>query len=439
MRGSICPRDTGSTPYQHLMTRIDPKQSTRWSEPSEEPTVAAPPPASPPGGGDRAKPDGSATISIDDFAKIDLRIARIVAAEHVDGADKLLKLTLDLGGETRTVFAGIKSAYDPAQLVGRLTVVVANLAPRKMSFGISEGMVLAASGEGPGIFLLAPDSRRPARHARQVARAPTVQRCLTRTGAPPTRAWCSSASPTSRGSPSPNRPGCGSASTPRSRARSRRSPPPTASWPMRPTASRSPFSRAPAEALLLARRMRRLARGEGGEPFPIRIGVNHGPIRLGADDHGEPCLVGDGVVAGAAVAGFSAPDRILVSRVVPRCARAGGSRARCAPAGRRHADRREPAVLRALLVRDYGQRPGRGHHGNKRIRAGRECRAAGASPPLAARRGSERRRHSRRRHRRARRAARRAGGKAPGRGRAGDPAVGRGHDRWGLQRAGPHR
>ncbi len=70
----------------------------------------------------------------------------------------------------------------------------------------------------------------------------------------------------------------------------------------------------PADALLLARRMRRLARGEGGEPFPIRIGVNHGPIRLGADDHGEPCLVGDGVVAGAAVAGFSAPDRILVSR-----------------------------------------------------------------------------------------------------------------------------
>ena len=98
----------------------------------------------------------SATISIDDFAKVDLRIARIVNAEHVDGADKLLKLTLDLGSETRTVFAGIKSAYDPAKLEGRLTVMVANLAPRKMKFGISEGMVLAA-GDGPGFYLLSPD------------------------------------------------------------------------------------------------------------------------------------------------------------------------------------------------------------------------------------------------------------------------------------------
>ena len=98
------------------------------------------------------------TISIADFAKIDLRIARIVNAEHVDGAEKLLKLTLDIGdGRVRTVFAGIKSAYDPALLIGRLTPMVANLAPRKMKFGLSEGMVLAASGDGPGIFLLAPD------------------------------------------------------------------------------------------------------------------------------------------------------------------------------------------------------------------------------------------------------------------------------------------
>ena len=101
----------------------------------------------------------TATISIDDFAKVDLRIARIVAAEHVDGADKLIKLTLDVGeGRHRTVFAGIKSAYDPASLVGRLTPMVANLAPRKMKFGVSEGMVLAASGDGPGIYLLAPDA-----------------------------------------------------------------------------------------------------------------------------------------------------------------------------------------------------------------------------------------------------------------------------------------
>ena len=99
----------------------------------------------------------SSTISIDDFNKVELRVARIVDAQHVEGADKLLRLQLDLGGETRQVFAGIKSAYDPEQLKGRLTVMVANLQPRKMRFGESQGMVLAASGEGPGIFLLSPD------------------------------------------------------------------------------------------------------------------------------------------------------------------------------------------------------------------------------------------------------------------------------------------
>ena len=99
------------------------------------------------------------TITIDDFVKIDLRIARIVNAEHVEGADKLLKLTLDMGAEKqRTVFAGIKSAYDPDQLKDRLTVVVANLAPRKMKFGLSEGMVLAAGPGGKEIWLLSPDS-----------------------------------------------------------------------------------------------------------------------------------------------------------------------------------------------------------------------------------------------------------------------------------------
>ena len=84
-------------------------------------------------------------------------MARIVDAQQVEGADKLVKLTLDIGEETRTVFAGIKSAYAPESLKGRHTVMVANLAPRKMRFGVSEGMVLAASGEGPGIFLIAPD------------------------------------------------------------------------------------------------------------------------------------------------------------------------------------------------------------------------------------------------------------------------------------------
>jgi methionyl-tRNA synthetase len=100
----------------------------------------------------------SETIQYDDFAKLDLRIARIVNAEAVEGADKLLKLTLDLGGETRQVFAGIKSAYEPKDLIDKLTVMVANLAPRKMRFGVSEGMVLAAGPGGKHLYLLHPDS-----------------------------------------------------------------------------------------------------------------------------------------------------------------------------------------------------------------------------------------------------------------------------------------
>ncbi len=96
-------------------------------------------------------------IEFDDFAKIDLRIAKIVKAEHVEGADKLLQLTLDIGGETRNVFAGIKSAYAPEDLEGKLTVMVANLAPRKMRFGVSEGMVLAAGPGGKDLFVLHPD------------------------------------------------------------------------------------------------------------------------------------------------------------------------------------------------------------------------------------------------------------------------------------------
>jgi methionyl-tRNA synthetase len=159
-------------PYQHLMTRVDPKQLDALFEVSAATaaraagaasTVTAATATSPAttgtaaaGGG--AGTPGAATISIDEFKRLDLRVARIVEAELVTGADKLLKLTLDLGSERRTVFAGIKSAYDPAALKGRLTVMVANLAPRKMKFGVSEGMVLAASGEGPGLYLLAPDT-----------------------------------------------------------------------------------------------------------------------------------------------------------------------------------------------------------------------------------------------------------------------------------------
>ena len=140
------------------MARIDPKQIDALLE---GPGGAAPLPPPAAAGAERAAPATGADkpITIDDFAKVDLRIAKIVNAEHVDGADKLLKLTLDVGeGRLRTVFAGIKSAYRPEDLVGRLTPMVANLAPRKMKFGVSEGMVLAASGDGPGIFLLSPDA-----------------------------------------------------------------------------------------------------------------------------------------------------------------------------------------------------------------------------------------------------------------------------------------
>jgi len=96
-------------------------------------------------------------ISIEDFAKIDLRIAKIIHAEAVPEAKKLLKLTLDIGSEQRQVFAGIKSAYDPEQLIGKYTVMVANLAPRKMRFGLSEGMVLAAGSGDSDLYILSPD------------------------------------------------------------------------------------------------------------------------------------------------------------------------------------------------------------------------------------------------------------------------------------------
>ena len=95
-------------------------------------------------------------ITYDDFAKIDLRVAKIANAEHVEGAEKLLKLTLELGGETRQVFAGIKAAYQPETLIGKMTVMVANLAPREMRFGVSEGMVLAAGPGGKDLWILEP-------------------------------------------------------------------------------------------------------------------------------------------------------------------------------------------------------------------------------------------------------------------------------------------
>lgn len=139
-------------PYQHLMQRVDAKQLEALFEPPPAPEA----PKTIPGGEEIAP-----TISIDDFAKIDLRIAQIVNCEAVEGSTKLLRLTLDVGeGKTRNVFSGIASMYKPEDLVGKLTVMVANLAPRKMKFGVSEGMVLAASHADekaePGIYVLQP-------------------------------------------------------------------------------------------------------------------------------------------------------------------------------------------------------------------------------------------------------------------------------------------
>ncbi|MDF3036588.1 MAG: metG [Paucimonas sp.] len=148
--------------FEHLMTRVEPKM---LDDLFDAPALAAAAPA--------AQPVSEAAVSgpsieplaeeikIDDFSKVDLRIAKIVNCEHVDGSDKLLRLTLDVGeGRTRNVFSGIKSAYKPEDLIGKLTVLVANLAPRKMKFGISEGMVLAASAAdekaNPGLYILNP-------------------------------------------------------------------------------------------------------------------------------------------------------------------------------------------------------------------------------------------------------------------------------------------
>ena len=163
-------------PYSHLMTRVDAKQIAALVEANKATLEATPnTPSTEPAKAVQVdqhhiphqQPEASAAdafepfCNIEDFGKIDLRVARIANAEQVEGAAKLLKLTLDIGTAQKTVFAGIKSAYDPAKLIGRLTVMVANLAPRKMKFGLSEGMVLAASdetGEVPGLFLLSPDS-----------------------------------------------------------------------------------------------------------------------------------------------------------------------------------------------------------------------------------------------------------------------------------------
>lgn len=142
--------------FKPLMTRIENESIEKMIEDSKEALTQeeSRPSLDSPIEQDPISPE----ISFDEFTKIDLRVATIIAAEHIDGADKLLKLTLDLGGEQRTVLAGIKAAYSPKNLVGRQTVMVANLAPRKMRFGVSEGMVLAAGPGGSDLFILNPDN-----------------------------------------------------------------------------------------------------------------------------------------------------------------------------------------------------------------------------------------------------------------------------------------
>ena len=142
--------------FKPLMTRVERDKVDAMLEDSKD-SLTASEPAAPAASGPLQDDPIAETIEFGDFAKLDLRIARITSAEHVEGADKLLRLELDLGGETRNVFAGIKSAYAPEALEGRLTVMVANLAPRKMRFGVSEGMVLAAGPGGGDLWILNPD------------------------------------------------------------------------------------------------------------------------------------------------------------------------------------------------------------------------------------------------------------------------------------------
>ena len=147
--------------YSHLMTRVDAKMVEDLFDKPAAPALEAAPAAAVEAPAATGIEELAPEIKIDDFSKVDLRIAKIVNCEHVDGSDKLLRLTLDVGeGRLRNVFSGIKSAYTPEQLVGKLTVLVANLAPRKMKFGVSEGMVLCASAAdektNPGLYVLEP-------------------------------------------------------------------------------------------------------------------------------------------------------------------------------------------------------------------------------------------------------------------------------------------
>jgi methionyl-tRNA synthetase len=143
----------GIEPFKPLLKRVDPKAVSAMLEASKE-TMESPSTAAP----GSVEEEAMDEITIDEFRRLELRVARVTEAETVEGADKLLRLTLDMGDGQRQVLAGIRSAYQPAALVERLVVVVANLQPRKMRFGVSEGMILAAGPGGEEIFLLSPDS-----------------------------------------------------------------------------------------------------------------------------------------------------------------------------------------------------------------------------------------------------------------------------------------
>ena len=167
---ALCWADVNTVPlgasinkFEPLMQRVEREKINLMVEASKEghsaqPAAIAPAPSAAPAPAKAEAVASQEFISIDDFAKVDLRIARVVNAQAVEGADKLVQLTLDIGTEQRNVFAGIKAAYAPEALIGRHVVMVANLAPRKMRFGISEGMVLAAGPGGSDLFLLGVDS-----------------------------------------------------------------------------------------------------------------------------------------------------------------------------------------------------------------------------------------------------------------------------------------
>jgi methionyl-tRNA synthetase len=173
LRAPITTWNDASTPlvgleigeFQHLMQRVDPKNVEKMMDEEKEAAEAA---VEAQTTGTDGQADSAESLekeplaevcSFEDFGKVDLRVARIVKAEHVKEARKLLKLTVSLGGDDRrTVFAGIKAAYEPEQLEGRMVIVVANLAPRQMKFGLSEGMVICAGDGGDDLFVLSADS-----------------------------------------------------------------------------------------------------------------------------------------------------------------------------------------------------------------------------------------------------------------------------------------